>query len=109
MKICMIGASGKLGTYVVQHVLDRGHEVVGVCRERSVSKLEAFKGRITVIPGATNDRQAPTTSPPSSGKPGIHRFHPPIRRFVPAWRLTTGESVEARVDIGVRGIVQVFF
>ena len=57
MKICIIGASGKLGTYMVQHALDRGHEVVGVCRERSVSKLEAFKGRITVFPGATNDRQ----------------------------------------------------
>ena len=57
MKICIIGASGKLGTYMVQHALDRGHDVVGVCRERSVSKLEAFKGRITVISGATNDRQ----------------------------------------------------
>ncbi len=57
MKICIIGASGKLGTYMVQQALDRGHEVVGVCRERSVSKLEVFKGRITVIPGATNDRQ----------------------------------------------------
>jgi uncharacterized protein YbjT (DUF2867 family) len=57
MKICIIGASGKLGTYMVQHALDRGHEVVGVCRERSVSKLDKFKGRITVIPGATNDRQ----------------------------------------------------
>ncbi len=57
MKVCIIGASGKLGTYMVQHVLDRGYEVVGVCRERSVSKLEAFKGRITVIPGATNDRR----------------------------------------------------
>ena len=57
MKICIIGASGKLGTYMVQHALDRGFEVVGVCRERSVSKLEAFKGRITVIPGSTNDRQ----------------------------------------------------
>jgi NAD(P)-dependent dehydrogenase (short-subunit alcohol dehydrogenase family) len=57
MKLCIIGASGKLGTYMVQHALDRGHEVVGVCRERSVSKLGAFKGRITVIPGATNDRE----------------------------------------------------
>jgi hypothetical protein len=57
MKICIIGASGKLGTYMVKHALDRGYEVVGVCRERSVSKLEAFKGRITVIPGATNDRR----------------------------------------------------
>jgi len=57
MKICIIGASGKLGNYMVQHALDRGYEVVGVCRKRSVSKLEAFKGRITVYPGATNDRQ----------------------------------------------------
>jgi len=42
---------------MVQHSLDRGYEVVGVCREKSVSKLDPFKGRITVIPGATNDRQ----------------------------------------------------
>jgi hypothetical protein len=42
---------------MVQHALDRGYEVVGVCRERSVEKLDAFKGRITVIPGATNDRE----------------------------------------------------
>jgi hypothetical protein len=56
MKICIIGASGKLGIYMVQHALDRGYEVVGVCRERSVSKLDVFKGRITIVPGATNDR-----------------------------------------------------
>jgi hypothetical protein len=56
-KICIVGASGKLGQYMVQHALDRGYEVVGVCRERSVGKLDAFKGRITVIPGATNDRE----------------------------------------------------
>jgi hypothetical protein len=56
MKVCIVGASGKLGQYMVQHALDRGYEVVGVCRERSVEKLDAFKGRITIIPGATNDR-----------------------------------------------------
>ncbi|MBI5032880.1 MAG: NAD(P)H-binding protein [Chloroflexi bacterium] len=56
MKVCIVGASGKLGQYMVRHALDRGYEVVGVCRERSVSKLDAFKGRITVMPGATNDR-----------------------------------------------------
>jgi hypothetical protein len=42
---------------MVQHSLDRGYEVAGVCRERSVDKLDAFKGRITVIPGFTNDRE----------------------------------------------------
>ena len=51
-----MGASGKLGRYMVQHALDRGYEVVGVCREQSVEKLDAFKGRITVVPGATDDR-----------------------------------------------------
>jgi uncharacterized protein YbjT (DUF2867 family) len=55
-KVCIVGASGKLGQYMVQHALDRGYEVVGVCRELSVPKLNAFKGRITVFPGATNDR-----------------------------------------------------
>ena len=57
MKVCIVGASGKLGKYMVKHALDRGYEVVGVCRERSVAKLDPFKGRITVIPGATNDRE----------------------------------------------------
>jgi len=42
---------------MVQHALDRGYEVVGVCREQSVAKLDAFTGRITVIPGATDDRE----------------------------------------------------
>jgi NAD(P)H-binding len=55
-KICIVGASGKLGQYMIQHALDRSYEVVGVCRERSVGKLDGFKGRIAVIPGATNDR-----------------------------------------------------
>jgi NAD(P)-dependent dehydrogenase (short-subunit alcohol dehydrogenase family) len=57
MKVCIVGASGKLGQYMVQHALDRGYEVVGVCRAQSVQKLDAFKGRITVIPGATDDRE----------------------------------------------------
>ncbi len=56
MKVCIIGASGKLGQYMVKHALDRGYEIVGVCRPQSVPKLDSFKGRITVIPGATNDR-----------------------------------------------------
>jgi uncharacterized protein YbjT (DUF2867 family) len=54
-KVCIIGASGKLGQYMVQHALNHGYEVVGVCRPGSVAKLDAFKGRITVIAGATDD------------------------------------------------------
>ncbi|MEO9524933.1 MULTISPECIES: NAD(P)-dependent oxidoreductase [Pseudomonadota] len=56
-KVCIVGASGKLGRYMIQHALNRGYEVVGVCREKSVSKLDDFKERITIIPGATNDRE----------------------------------------------------
>lgn len=56
MRVCIIGASGKLGQHMAQHALDRGYEVIGVCRERSVGKLERFKNRITVIPGDTNNR-----------------------------------------------------
>jgi NAD(P)H-binding len=57
MKVCIVGASGKLGHYLVQHCLDRGYEVVGVCREQSVSKLDAFEGRMTIVPGATDDSE----------------------------------------------------
>jgi len=57
MRVCIVGGSGKLGQYMVRHALDRSYEVVGVCREQSVGKLDAFKGRITVVPGATNDRE----------------------------------------------------
>lgn len=56
MKVCIIGASGKLGRYMVQHALDRNYEVVGVCREKSIGKLDEFKDRMTILPGATNDR-----------------------------------------------------
>ena len=55
MRVCIVGASGKLGQYMVQHALDRGYEVAGVCREESVGKLDGFMGRITVLAGATND------------------------------------------------------
>lgn len=57
MKVCIIGASGKLGKYMVQHALDRGYEVVAVCRAKSVGKLVAFADRITIVPGRTDDRE----------------------------------------------------
>jgi NAD(P)-dependent dehydrogenase (short-subunit alcohol dehydrogenase family) len=56
MRVCIVGASGKLGAYMVGHALDRGHEVVAVCRTQSVPKLAEFADRITVAPGATDDR-----------------------------------------------------
>jgi NAD(P)-dependent dehydrogenase (short-subunit alcohol dehydrogenase family) len=55
MKVCVVGASGKLGRYMVEHALDREYEVVGVCREQSVHKLDDFADAITVVPGATDD------------------------------------------------------
>jgi hypothetical protein len=55
MKVCVVGASGKLGQYLIQHALERGHEVVGVCREQSVPKLDAFRDRITIVPVPTDD------------------------------------------------------
>jgi NAD(P)-dependent dehydrogenase (short-subunit alcohol dehydrogenase family) len=57
MRICIVGASGKLGKYMVQHALDRGYEVAAVCREKSVGKLAEFEDRITIVPGATDDRE----------------------------------------------------
>jgi hypothetical protein len=54
-KVCVVGASGKLGQYMVRHALDRGYQVVGVCRERSVPKLAALADRMTVVPGDTDD------------------------------------------------------
>ena len=56
MKVCIIGASGKLGKYMVAHCLERGYDVVGVCREQSVGKLDEFADRMTILPGRTNDR-----------------------------------------------------
>lgn len=55
--VCIIGASGKLGQYMVQHCLNRGYSVRAVCRESSVAKLDRFKDRITIFPGYTNDRE----------------------------------------------------
>ena len=46
MRVCIVGASGKLGRYMVRHALDRGYDVVGVCREKSVRKLAELKARI---------------------------------------------------------------
>jgi len=56
-KVCIVGASGKLGRYMVRHALERGYEVVAVCRAASVAKLASYGDRITIVPGATDDRR----------------------------------------------------
>lgn len=56
-KVCIVGASGKLGHYMIQHCLDRGYELNGVCREESVPKLDKYRGKITIYPGRTDDRE----------------------------------------------------
>jgi uncharacterized protein YbjT (DUF2867 family) len=57
MRVCIVGASGKLGRYMVRHCLERGYQVVGVCRDRSVRKLADFQDRMTIVPGETDDRE----------------------------------------------------
>lgn len=51
MKVAIIGASGKTGLELVRESLQRGYEVVAVCRQASGGKLMAFAGSdlLTVV------------------------------------------------------------
>ncbi len=57
LRVCIVGASGKLGRYMIRHCLDLSYEVVGVCRPESVGKLANFAGQIRIEPGRTDDRE----------------------------------------------------
>lgn len=57
MKVCIIGASGKLGRHLIEHSLDQGWDVVGVCRPESVHKLDDVADRIRIEPGWTDDSE----------------------------------------------------
>lgn len=70
MKVCIVGASGKLGRYMIRHALDRGYDVVAVCRPQSVGKLAILASNIMrrvdfalfMVDALTNDaliREAP--------------------------------------------------
>jgi nucleoside-diphosphate-sugar epimerase len=67
-KVCIVGASGKLGQYMVQHALDRGYEVVGLCRERrewvnstrSRGALPSFPERRTTAKSSSRRAQVVT-------------------------------------------------
>ena len=63
MKVCIVGASGKLGRYMVQECLDRGHEVTLFNRGRTnthlfpqVEKLVGDRnGQLDALQGGTWD------------------------------------------------------
>lgn len=63
MKVAIIGASGKTGTCLVRGALNRGYQVVAVCRDTSVGKMEALGGRngLTVVPTPVVSDQATLT------------------------------------------------
>lgn len=52
MKVAIVGASGKTGTWLVRESLRRGYRVTAVCRRSSVNKLDEFAGLdgLEVIP-----------------------------------------------------------
>ena len=54
-RVCIIGGSGKLGQYLIEHSLAKGWQVNTVCRERSTGKLRRFADRIRIFAGNTND------------------------------------------------------
>ncbi len=54
-RICSIGISGKLGLLLAQHGLAEGHEVTGLCRPDSASKLSSFGDSIGLVTSDTSD------------------------------------------------------
>ncbi|ROR72846.1 NAD(P)-dependent oxidoreductase [Bogoriella caseilytica] len=56
-QVAIVGVSGKLGQHLARDALERGYDVLGVCREKSVTKLGELADRISVVPGPTNDRE----------------------------------------------------
>jgi NAD(P)-dependent dehydrogenase (short-subunit alcohol dehydrogenase family) len=98
MRICIVGASGKLGKYMVQHALDRGYEVVAVCREKSVGKLAEFEGRIDIVPGATDNREV--IKPAVAGCDGVLVVLVP--RGVHGYSSGTAQAVLDHAEPGAR-------
>jgi putative NADH-flavin reductase len=63
VKVAIVGASGKTGASLVREALNRGREVVAVCRHSSAGKLNEFAGRHgfnAVTPNVVSDSEALT-------------------------------------------------
>lgn len=100
MKVCIVGASGKLGRYLIQHALARGYEVVGVCRARSATKLDDVRGRITLFTGATDDRAVIAKA--VAGCDGV------LTVLVPFGRRYSSGTAQAVLDLAPPGARLVF-
>jgi uncharacterized protein YbjT (DUF2867 family) len=53
MKVCMVGISGNLGSYMVQHALDRGYEIVGAAANAVSESSTIAKSSAKPLPAAT--------------------------------------------------------
>ncbi len=57
-KVCVVGASGKLGRHVVEQALGRGYDVVGGVPGAERRQARRPRRAITVVPGDTDDPAA---------------------------------------------------
>ena len=72
--------------------------MIGVCREQSVGKLDAFKDRITIVPGPTDDRDVIRKA--VEGCDGVLTVLMP--RGVHGYSTGTAEAVLAAAEPGAR-------
>lgn len=56
MKIAIIGAAGETGTWLIEHALERGHEIIAIAR--SPEKIASNDPRVTKRRGDGFDRQS---------------------------------------------------
>lgn len=104
MKVAIIGASGKTGTKLVRESLQRGYQVVAVCRQPSVGKLDEFAGRdgFTVM-------TAPVVSDETTLTQALAGCDAVVAVLIAVWRLKVTELVtslaKATAANGVKRLV----
>lgn len=55
--IAIVGASGKLGRYLIEESLLQGYRVTAICRPQSIAKLWLWEGIIDIIPSYSDDQE----------------------------------------------------